>query len=165
VIAVSIPVALHSQATSVPVFNGLNFSDWSEKVQFHLGVLDLDLAIRIEKSAAITDDSSNEEKAHYRVWEKSNRLSLMFMRMSITNNIKCALPKIKNAKEFMKFVEERSQNDDKSLAETLMSTSTTMNAYYVCFESNLTEVPYNSWWIDSGCTTHVSNMMQGFLST
>ncbi|XP_068498581.1 LOB domain-containing protein 22-like [Phaseolus vulgaris] len=38
----------------------------SEKVQFHLGVLDLDLAIRIEKPAAITDDSSNEEKAHYR---------------------------------------------------------------------------------------------------
>jgi len=27
---------------SVPVFNGLNFSDWSEQVQFHLGVLDLD---------------------------------------------------------------------------------------------------------------------------
>ena len=39
--------------------------------------------------------------------------------------------------------------------------------YYarVCFESNLTEVPHNTWWIDSGCTTHVSNMMQGFLST
>jgi len=33
------------------------------------------------------------------------------------------------------------------------------NAYYVCFESNLIEVPHNSWWIDSGCTTHVSNMM------
>ena len=30
---------------------------------------------------------------------------------------------------------------------------------YVCFESNLTEVPHNTWWIDSGCTTHVSNVM------
>ena len=29
----------------------------------------------------------------------------------------------------------------------------------VCFESNLDEVPYNTWWIDSGCTTHVSNTM------
>jgi transposase InsO family protein len=38
-----------------------------------------------------------------------------------------------------------------------------LNAY-VCFESNLTEVPHNSWWIDSGCTTHVSNMMQGFVT-
>ena len=34
---------------------------------------------------------------------------------------------------------------------------------FVCFKSNLVEVPYNTWWIDSGYTTHVSNTMQGFL--
>ena len=38
-----------------------------------------------------------------------------------------------------------------------------LNAH-VCFESNLTEVPHNTWWIDYGCTTHVSNTMQGFLT-
>jgi len=31
---------------------------------------------------------------------------------------------------------------------------------YVCFESNITEVPHNTWWIDSRCITHVSNTMQ-----
>ena len=36
---------------------------------------------------------------------------------------------------------------------------------FVCFESNLAEVPSNTWWIDSGCTTHVTNVMQGFLTT
>ena len=36
---------------------------------------------------------------------------------------------------------------------------------YVCFESNLIEVPHNTWWINSGCTTHVSNVMQEFLTT
>jgi hypothetical protein len=30
----------------------------------------------------------------------------------------------------------------------------------VCFESNLTEVPSNTWWLDSAATTHVSNTMQ-----
>jgi hypothetical protein len=34
----------------------------------------------------------------------------------------------------------------------------------VCFESNLTEVPSNTWWLDSTTITHVSNMMQEFLS-
>ena len=34
------------------------------------------------------------------------------MRMSIVSNIKSAFPKIDNAKEFMKFVEERSQTTD-----------------------------------------------------
>ena len=35
----------------------------------------------------------------------------------------------------------------------------------ICFESNLVEVPYNTWLTDSGCTTHVSNTMHGFLTT
>jgi len=46
--------------------------------------------------------------------------------MSIASNIKSALSKTDSAKEFIKFVEERSQTADKSLARTLMSTLTTM---------------------------------------
>jgi len=72
------------------------------------------------------DASSNEEKAHYKAWERSNKLNLMFMRMSIASNIKSALPKTDKAKEFMKFVEECSQTIDKSLVGTLMSTLITM---------------------------------------
>ena len=34
----------------------------------------------------------------------------------------------------------------------------------VCFESNLTEVLSNTWWLDSAATTHVSNTIHGFLS-
>ena len=36
---------------------------------------------------------------------------------------------------------------------------------FTCLESNLTEVPYNTWWIDSDCTVPVSNTMKGFLTT
>jgi hypothetical protein len=35
----------------------------------------------------------------------------------------------------------------------------------VCFESNYVEVPSNTWWLDSGSNVHVSNSMQGFLTT
>ena len=108
ILAVSVPVSLHSHASSVPIFNGLNFFNWCEQTQFHLGVLDLDLTLQVEKPVVITDSSSAEEKPYYKNWKRSNRLSLMFMRMSIANNIKSALPKIESAKEFMKFVEERS---------------------------------------------------------
>ena len=61
-------------------FNGLNFSDWNEQVQFYLGVLDLDLSILEKKFTSITDASSNEEKIHYKAWEISNRLNLMLMK-------------------------------------------------------------------------------------
>ena len=79
-----------------------------------------------EKFVTIIDASSNEQKAHYKAWERSNRLSLMFMRMTVADSIKTALPKTDSTKEFMGLVGERSQIVDKSLTGTLMSTLTTM---------------------------------------
>ena len=79
---------VHSHFSYVPVFNGLNFSEWSEHIHFYLGVMDLDLALRVEKTTDITVLSTAEEKNHYKTWERSNKLSLMYMRMSIRNNIK-----------------------------------------------------------------------------
>ena len=35
---------------------------------------------------------------------------------------------------------------------------------YVCHESHFIEAPNNTWWIDSGTTIHVANVMQGFLN-
>jgi len=39
--AIFFHVSLCSQAMYVLILNGLNFSDWSEQVQFHIGVLDM----------------------------------------------------------------------------------------------------------------------------
>jgi hypothetical protein len=79
------------------------------------------LALRTEKPPASTDSSSAEEEALYMSWERSNRLSIMFMRMSIASNIKSMLPKCDSAKEFLTTVEKRFLSSDKSLAETLMA--------------------------------------------
>jgi len=40
------------------------------------------------------------------------------------------------------------------------------DTYYVSigFESNLSEMPNNTWWLDSDATTHVSHVLLGFLS-
>jgi hypothetical protein len=118
-------VSIYLIAASVPILDGTNFLDWSEQVQFYLGVMNLDLAIWAEKPTAITDSSNVEEKAKYQSWERSNRLSIMFMRMKIANNIKSTLPKCDNAKEFFKSVEERFQSADTSLTETLITEPTT----------------------------------------
>ncbi|XP_022868756.1 uncharacterized protein LOC111388311 [Olea europaea var. sylvestris] len=122
----SVPVSLHSHTSSVPLFNRLNFSDWCEQVQFNLGVLDLDLALQVKKPADLTDESNADEKSFHKAWERSNRLSLMFMQMTLAKNIKSTIPKTESAKEYMKLVKERSQIADKSLAGTLMGTLTTM---------------------------------------
>ena len=99
-IAVSVPVSLHLHASSILILNGTNFSYWYEQVQFHLGALDLDLALQSEKPPAITEGSSVEEKTLSHSWERSNKLGIMLMRMSIVNNIKSTLPECDTAKEF-----------------------------------------------------------------
>ena len=99
------------------MLNETNFSDWKEQVQFHLDVPDLDIALGFEKPSTLTDTKA---------WEKSNRLSIMFMRMAIANNIKTTLPKTGSAKEFLSNVEDCFKTADKSLAGTLMTKVTTI---------------------------------------
>ncbi|KAL4595287.1 hypothetical protein ACB092_12G080900 [Castanea dentata] len=108
------------------MLNGTNFSNWKEQVQFHLGVLDLDIALGSKKPSTLIDTSSAEENTFYKAWEKSNRLSIMFMRMTIANNIKITLPKTDSAKEFISNVEDRFKIADKSIIGTLMAKLTTM---------------------------------------
>ena len=52
---VSVPISMYLHASTIPFFNGLNFSNWSEQIQFHLSVLNLDLALRIKKPADLID--------------------------------------------------------------------------------------------------------------
>ncbi|KAF7147406.1 hypothetical protein RHSIM_Rhsim03G0051300 [Rhododendron simsii] len=123
---ITVPVSLHSHASNVPTLTGPNFSEWSEHIQFTLGVLDLDMALLVEKPADINDESSEEQVFNFNSWERSNRLSLMFMKMTIANNIKTSLPQNTNALEYLKAVEDRFKSADKSLAGTIMAELTTM---------------------------------------
>ena len=44
------------------MLNGTNFKIWKENVMIVLGVMDLDLAFRIELPNEVTDSTSTEEK-------------------------------------------------------------------------------------------------------
>ena len=59
-------ISLNSHASTVTVFNGLNFSEWREQVNFHLGVLDFDLALLEEKPADINNTGSEAEKLNHK---------------------------------------------------------------------------------------------------
>lgn len=62
----AVSMNLFASGNSVVKFNGLNYADWFEQIQFTLGVMDLDLAIITdEKLAAITEASSEDDKSIY----------------------------------------------------------------------------------------------------
>ena len=57
----TIYISLHALASGMTVFDGSNFSEWHERVQFSLGVLDLDMTLITNKPPEATDDSTPEQ--------------------------------------------------------------------------------------------------------
>ncbi|GKD59480.1 hypothetical protein Tco_1296989 [Tanacetum coccineum] len=102
--------------SGIEPLTGTNFSTWRDQVKLTLGVMDLDHALRIDPPAALTAEST--EKRAYEHWERSNRMSLMIIKNSISVAIRGAIPE--NAKEYLSSVEEQIKGTSKAHASTLI---------------------------------------------
>ncbi|XP_042521272.1 uncharacterized protein LOC122094734 [Macadamia integrifolia] len=92
--------------------------------------MDHDYALRNEKPATLTDESTDDEVTLHNWWERSNRLCLLYIKKTISKTIKSSIPTFENVKEYLINVENRFATADKSLAETLMTKLVTMK--YTC---------------------------------
>ncbi|RVW25895.1 Retrovirus-related Pol polyprotein from transposon TNT 1-94 [Vitis vinifera] len=68
----------------VPELRGDNFKIWKERILLQLGCMDIDYAIRKDEPHKITDTSTPEQILLYERWEKSNRLSVMYIKTKIS---------------------------------------------------------------------------------
>ncbi|KAK9072512.1 hypothetical protein SSX86_008946 [Deinandra increscens subsp. villosa] len=104
----------------VETLTGANFPSWKDSVKLTLGMLDLDYALRHDTPAALTDKSSEEEKQKHEKWDRSNRMSLMVIKNSISVAIRGAIPDSDNAKTYLDSVEEQFKGTSKAHASTLI---------------------------------------------
>jgi hypothetical protein len=72
--------------------NETNFSTWKEQIEIYLGVLKIDQALLVDKLVALTNESSADYKTNFTKWERSNRMSLMIMKITITSAIRECIP-------------------------------------------------------------------------
>jgi len=100
-----IPVGLFDGTFHVPNLNGNNFTEWKENLLFTLGCLELNLALWTDEPPALTAISTTLEIAKHERWERSNRLSLMFMQSHFAKGIRGSIPECSKAKDFLKAVE------------------------------------------------------------
>ena len=100
--------------------NGTNFTMWKDQIKISLGITDLDYALRFDPPEPLTADSTADQKKTYEIWERSNRMSLMIMKNSISTAIRGAIPDSENAKEFLASVEEQFKGSSKAHASTLI---------------------------------------------
>ena len=113
--------SLSASMNNIPVLNGTNFKKWKEHVMIVLGCMDIDYALRFDRPAALTSDSTEIEKSAYEKWERSNRISLMIMQHSIPESIRGGISDEQNAKSFLKQIADRFTSNEKVETSTILT--------------------------------------------
>ena len=96
------PANITANINSIPMLNGSNFKSWQENLLIVLGFMDLDLAIRKNAPAPLTDKSTSDEKREIERWERSNRMCMMIMKKSIPEAFRGTISEtVTTAKDFL----------------------------------------------------------------
>ena len=82
--------------------------------------MDIDRAIRRDGPDSITETSTTKVICLYDKWERSNRLSVMFIKTKISAGICGFVKQIDKVKPLLKTIDERFVTSDKALASTLI---------------------------------------------
>ena len=104
----------HYNVRCIPEFSGKNYKTWKERILLYLGWMDIDYAIRKDEPQ-INETSTKEEKVHHEQWERSNRLTVMFIKTSISDNICGSVEKHTNVQALLKAIDEQFATSDKAL--------------------------------------------------
>ncbi|KAK9758100.1 hypothetical protein RND81_01G206900 [Saponaria officinalis] len=113
---VILPRNISNIRCDITELRGDNYKEWKERVLMHLGWMDIDYAIRKDEPASITETSSPDAINLYEKWERSNRLSIMFIKTKICASIKGSLEQHTKVKDFLKAIDEQFAISDKALA-------------------------------------------------
>ena len=83
--------------SSIEILTGSNYSKWKQDLDFSLRIADLDLALREEKPE-INENSTPEQKELLAKWERSDWLSLIAIKRTISEHLLSGLPEKGSAK-------------------------------------------------------------------
>ncbi|CAL2257753.1 unnamed protein product [Prunus armeniaca] len=128
---------------SIRTLTGSNYKKWREDVEIALGLLDYEMVLTDEALSVPANDASAETKAKYAKWIKANKVAILIMRRSISEEVRGSIIETESAKLFMETIAENFQGSKKAEIGTLMS--------------HLTDMKYNG----EGCIrTHILNMVE-----
>lgn len=82
--------------------------------------MDIDYAIRKNESSTIITISTPNAVKIYESWERSNRLSIMFIKTHISTSIRGSIEKYIKVKDLIKVIDEKCAKYENSLTSTLI---------------------------------------------
>ncbi|XP_039141224.1 uncharacterized protein LOC120278509 [Dioscorea cayenensis subsp. rotundata] len=105
----------------VPMLRSDNYKTWKELIFLQLGCMDFDYAIRKDEPLVPTDNSTLGVIALYKRWERSNRLSMMYIKRRISTSIRGSIPDCAHVRDLLKAIDDQFESSDKAIASTLMT--------------------------------------------
>ena len=82
--------------------------------------MDIDDAIRKNEPPKPIETSSASAISLYDRWERSNRLSMMYIKTKISASVRGSIGEHENVKSLLKAIDEQFETSDKALVSTLM---------------------------------------------
>jgi hypothetical protein len=82
--------------------------------------MDIDYAIRKDEPLALTNTSTTVDIMLYERWEKSNRLSMMFIKTKISVGIRGSVDQHEKVQDLLKAIDDQFVTSDKALESTLI---------------------------------------------
>ena len=82
---------------------------WKERVILHLGWRDIDYAIRKDEPPTITETREPNAVDLYEKWERSNRLSVMFIKTNISTSIRGSVDQHDKVRDMLKAIDEHAK--------------------------------------------------------
>ena len=105
---------------------GDNFKIWKKRIIFQLGCMDIDYAIRKDEPHKFIDANTPDEILLYERLEKSNRLSVMYIKTKLSAGICGSIEQHENVLELLKAIDEQFVTSDKALASILIMKFTSL---------------------------------------
>ena len=123
--AALLPVNISDNRVDIPELTSENFKFWKEVILLQLGCMDIDYAIR-KPEPHVSDTNNQVDLALYEKWERSNRLSIMFIKSKVPADVRGSIEHYENVQELLKAIEKQFQTSQKSLASTLIMKFTSL---------------------------------------
>ncbi|PRQ22921.1 putative RNA-directed DNA polymerase [Rosa chinensis] len=106
--------------SQIELLNGSNFKKWKSDIELNLGVLDYDHVLKEDPPEALPAIASKESKEKYEKWYKHNKMALIMIKKSITENVIGGIPDSEFAKVFFNSIAEKYKVSNKAETGKLM---------------------------------------------
>ncbi|CAM8978338.1 unnamed protein product [Rhodiola kirilowii] len=115
---------------NILILNGTNFEKWKENIKIFLGSMYLDLALREPKPIHLANLRSAFDRNHLRMWEHSNRPSLMIIHRGIPEVFRGIVPdEISSAKDYLTEFEKHFVENDTAKTSKLLANLISMKYF------------------------------------